>query len=67
MFPKNLGDDFTGTLVTDCYAGYETPTWKGISPIVKVLEGVYQTGVKVAKKAFRMLQKHLRQHDELGK
>ena len=42
-------------------------TWKGVSPIVKVLEGVYETGVKVAKKAFRALQDRLARHQLLPK
>lgn len=65
-----LENHWNGTLLTDAATAIEwakTMTWKGISPIVKVLEGVYQTGVKVAKKAFCLLQKHLHRHDDLGK
>jgi hypothetical protein len=42
-------------------------TWKGISPIVKVLEAVYATGVKVAKKAFSQLKERLASNPLLPK
>ena len=61
---------WNGALLTDAEAAIEwakTMTWKGISPVVKVLEGVYHTGVKVAKKVFRAFQKRLRRHNDLGK
>jgi hypothetical protein len=65
-----LENHWNGALLTDAEAAIEwakTMTWKGISPIVKVLEGVYETGVKVAKKAFRAFQKRLCRHHDLGK
>ncbi len=61
---------WNGALLTDAQTAIEwakTMTWKGISPIVKVIEGVYETGVKVAKKAFRVIQKRLSRHHDLGK
>lgn len=42
-------------------------TWKGISPIVQVLEKVFETGVKVAKKAFQTLQDRLERNPLLPK
>ena len=65
-----LENHWNGALLTDAEAAIEwakTMTWKGISPIVKILEGVYETGVKVAKKAFRAFQKRLCRHHDLGK
>jgi len=44
-----------GTLLTDRKPAIEwakTMTWKGISAIVKMLVGTYETGVKVGTKAF---------------
>ena len=54
-----LENHWNGTLLTSretAIAWAKTMTWKGISPIVKVLEGAYQTGVKVAKTGFRALE-----------
>lgn len=65
-----LENHWNGTLLTDretAIAWAKTMTWKGISPIVKVLEGAYQTGVKVAKKAFRALANRLCRNEELPK
>jgi hypothetical protein len=65
-----LENHWNGTLLTDRTTAIEwakTMTWKGVSPIVKVLEGVYETGVKVAKKAFRALQDRLARHQLLPK
>jgi len=65
-----LENHWNGTLLTDretAIAWAETMTWKGISPIVKILEGVYQTGVKVAKTAFRALENRLSRNNGLPK
>ena len=65
-----LENHWNGTLLTDretAIAWAKTMTWKGISPIVKTLEGVYQTGVKVAKTAFRALENRLSRNNELPK
>lgn len=65
-----LENHWNGTLLTDretAIAWAKTMTWKGISPIVKVLEGAYQTGVKVAKAAFRALENRLCRNKTLPK
>ena len=63
-----LENHWNGTLLTDretAIAWAKTMPWKGISPIGKILEGVYQTGVKVAKTAFRALENRLSRNNGL--
>ncbi len=65
-----LENHWNGTLLVDretAIGWAKTMTCKGTSPIVKVLEGVYQTGVKVAKKAFRTFQNRLARNPLLPK
>jgi hypothetical protein len=45
----------------------KTMTWKGIRPVVKLLEGAYETGVRVAKKAFQPFQQRLQRSKTLPK
>jgi len=45
----------------------KTMTWKGTHPVVKLLEGTYETGVRVAKEAFRPFQKRLLRSEKLPK
>jgi transposase len=42
-------------------------TWKGIKPIVDVLETVYKKGVKIAKKAFQPIADRITRHPVLPK
>jgi hypothetical protein len=44
-----------------------TMTWKGIHPIVELLERVYEKGIRIAKKAFRHIEKRVNRNDELPK
>lgn len=44
-----------------------TMTWKGIHPVVKLLDQVYEKGIRIAKKAFRKIEKRLKRNDELPK
>ena len=44
-----------------------TMTWKGMHPIVELLERVYEKGIRIAKKAFRQIEKRLKRNDELPK
>ena len=37
----------------------KTMTWKGIHPVVHLLQGPYETGVRVAKKAFQQFRERL--------
>jgi transposase len=65
-----LENHWNGTLLTDretAIAWAKTMTWKGISPIVKILEGAYQTGITIAKKAFRALENRLNRNNGLPK
>lgn len=45
----------------------KTMTWKGLHPIVHLLEGTYETGVRVAKKAFKQFQQRLERSETLPK
>ena len=45
----------------------QSMTWKGLSPIVKVIDKVFETGVKIAKKAFQPLQDRLVRNENLPK
>ena len=65
-----LENHWNGTLLVDretAVAWAKTMTWKGISPIVRVLEKVFETGAKVAKKAFRAFQNRLDRNPLLPK
>ena len=44
-----------------------TMTWKGIHPVVELLERVYEKGICIAKKAFQQIEKRLKRNDELPK
>ena len=44
-----------------------TMTWNGISPVVKLLDRVYEKGVKIAKKAFQPIAKRLKRNDAIPK
>lgn len=45
----------------------KTMTWKGLHPIVQLLERTYETGVRVVKKAFRQFAQRLQRSDTLPK
>ena len=45
----------------------KTMTWKGLSPLVKVLDKVFETDAKVAKKAFQAFQLRLNRNPLLPK
>jgi hypothetical protein len=42
-------------------------TWKGIKPMVDVLETVYKKGVKISKKAFQPIADRITRHPVLPK
>lgn len=44
-----------------------TMTWKGIQPLVRLLDAVYQTGVKLTKKAMKPYEQRLERSAELPK
>ena len=65
-----LENHWNGTLLVDratTIAWAKTMTWKGIFPIVKVLDKVFDTGVKVAKQTFRAYQDRLERNPLLPK
>ena len=65
-----LENHWNGTLLVDRETVIEwakTMTWKGISPIVRVLDKVFETGVKVAKKEFTEFQKRITRNPLLPK
>lgn len=42
-------------------------TWRGVSPIVRLLEGVYNTGVRIKKAAYRSIAARLQRPAIIGK
>jgi len=65
-----LENHWNGTLLVDratAIAWAKTMTWKGISPMVKVLDKVFETGVKITKQAFRAYQNRLERNPLLPK
>jgi hypothetical protein len=42
-------------------------TWRGVSPIVRLLEGVYNTGVRIKKAAYRSIAARLQRPATIGK
>ena len=45
----------------------KTMTWKGLSPVVKLLETTYQKGVKMSKKAFTAIGNRIARNPSLPK
>jgi hypothetical protein len=45
----------------------KTMTWKGIRPVVGLLDRVYQTGVRLTKAALKPYQQRLRRSEALPK
>jgi len=65
-----LENHWNGTLLVDRETAIEwakTMTWKGLSPLVTVLDKVFETGAKVAKKAFQAFQLRLDRNPLLPK
>jgi hypothetical protein len=44
-----------------------TMTWKGVSPVVHLLDKTYEKGVTIAKKAFKKIEEHLNRDELLPK
>lgn len=44
-----------------------TMTWKGVRPIVALLDRVYEKGVRIAKKAFQKIEERLKRDESLPK
>ena len=45
----------------------KTMTWKGLSPVVNLLETTYQKGVKISKKAFTAIANRIARNPSLPK
>ena len=42
-------------------------TWKGVHPVVELLDRVYEKGVRIAKKAFQEIEQRLKRDESLPK
>ncbi|MDA1015827.1 MAG: hypothetical protein O3A00_15400 [Planctomycetota bacterium] len=65
-----LEQHWNATLLTDreTVVGWaKSMTWKGISPVVRMLDKVFSTGVTIAKKAFLQLSERLVRNETLPK
>ena len=65
-----LENHWSGTLLNTLETTLEwakTMTWKGLPPVVEVLETVYKKGVKIAKKAFQSFADRITRHPSLPK
>jgi len=57
-----LENHWNGALLTSidvALAWAKTMTWRGVSPIVQLLNGIYETGVRLTKSAFRPIAARL--------
>jgi hypothetical protein len=66
----NIGKPLLWHIVEFCgnYQGWaKTMTWKGLNPMVKMIEKTYQKGVKVCKKDFKNISDRLNRHESLPK
>jgi len=65
-----LENHWNGTLLDSTQTVLEwasTMTWKGISPIIHLLDKVYEKGVSIAKKAFKKIEERLHRDELLPK
>jgi len=65
-----LENHWSGTLLNSIETTLEwakTMTWKGLNPVVKLLETTYEKGVSVCKKIFKVIAERLNRHVELSK
>jgi hypothetical protein len=65
-----LGKALNGTLLNTIetalrWAG--TMTWKGCHPVIKLLEGVYEKGVRLSKKTMEVYEQRLERSNNLPK
>ena len=61
---------WNGTLIDSATTAMHwaaTMTWKGLRPVVELLERAYDKGVRVAKKAFRSIAQRLQRDAALPK
>lgn len=65
-----LENHWNGALLTSidvALAWAKTMTWRGVSPIVQILNGLYETGVRLTKAAFRPIAARLKRSAALPK
>ena len=65
-----LEEHWDGTLLNsrETVLGWaRTMTWKGVRPVVELLDRVYEKGVRIAKKAFQEIEKRLKRDESLHK
>ena len=65
-----LENHWSGTLLNTLETTLEwakTMTWKGLEPVVELLETVYKKGVRIAKKVFQSIADRLTRHSLLPK
>jgi hypothetical protein len=65
-----LEEHWNGTLLNRVDTVLEwarTMTWKGVCPIIKLLDNAYEKGVRLAKKAFRKFEERLQRDESLPK
>ena len=65
-----LEEHWNGTLLNsrDTILGWaRTMTWKGVRPVVELLDRVYEKGVRIAKKAFQEIEQRLKRDESLPK
>jgi len=65
-----LENHWSGTLLNSVITTLEwakTMTWKGLHPVVSLLETAYQKGVKVGKKLFKVIAERINRHELLPK
>lgn len=65
-----LEEHWNGTLLNTRETVLEwarTMTWKGVHPVVELLDRVYEKGIRIAKKAFRQIEKRLKRDEEIPK
>jgi hypothetical protein len=65
-----LENHWNGTLLASIDNALDwarTMTWRGVRPLVHLLEGVYETGVRIGKSAFRPIATRLKRSTTLPK
>ena len=64
---ENHWDGALLTTIPTTLAWAASMTWRGLQPFVRLLAGVYDTGVKLTKAAFRPIAARLERSDTLPK
>ena len=65
-----LENHWNGTMLTSIDTALQwarTMTWRGVSPVVHLMERVYETGVRVSRPAFRPIAARLQRDATLPK